>query len=67
MEAIIKAEHIEPKKEEVDAKIAEIAKQQNQETEAFTKTLNPSQMDYIVNMVVSESLVAYLKSVNRFE
>ncbi len=67
MEAIIKAEKIEPKQEDIDLKVKEIAQQQGQSEEDFRKSLNQSQLEYILNMVVSGALVDYLKKENIFE
>ena len=66
MDAIVKAENIDASDDEVEAKIAETAKDMNRDVEEFKKTLQPSQISYLKNQIISDKLLAFLKDNNKF-
>lgn len=61
---IIQAEKIEIKSEEIEIKIAEMAKDYNQSTDDFKKGLKKEQMDYIVNAILSDKFAEFIKNAN---
>ena len=64
MEAIIKAEKIKADKASIKAKIAEYAKQMNQDVKEFTEKLTAEQSSYIENEVITDKLLDFLKAEN---
>lgn len=63
-EQIVKEENIKADKEGVDAKIAEYAKQSGQDVAEFEAGLQPDQMAYFENQVITEKLLDLLKKEN---
>lgn len=64
MEQLIKAEDLKIEDNEIDAKIAEFAKDSNQSVEDFKKNLHKEQVDYIVNSIMNEKLLDFLAKEN---
>ena len=64
MEAIIKAEKMKADKTSVKAKIADYAKQMNQDVKEFTEKLTAEQSSYIENEVITDKLLDFLKAEN---
>lgn len=64
MEAIILAENIELKDEDMDAKFQELAEKAGKSVEDFKKEMKREQIDYLVNQIVSDKLMATLKELN---
>ena len=64
MEAIIKAEKIKADKTSVKAKIANYAKQMNQDEKEFASKLTPDQTAYFENEVITDKLLDFLKKEN---
>lgn len=64
MDEIIKKESIVADAEEVDKKIAEQASAMGKDAEEYKKTLNPDQLGYFENMVVSDKLFDFLTKNN---
>lgn len=63
-EEIVKAEKIKSTKKEVDAKIADYADKVHQTVEELTKQLQPQDMYYFENQVITEKLLNLLKKEN---
>jgi len=61
MEAIRKAEAIEPTEEEVAEQIAKQAEQMGQEVETFEKSLTDEQRSYLVDTAAIQKVVNFLK------
>jgi len=64
MEAIIKAEKIKSDKTSLKAKIAQYAKQMNQDEKEFASKLTPDQTAYFENEVITDKLLDFLKAEN---
>lgn len=64
MEAIIKAEELKADAKSVDAKIKQLAKEINQDYKEYKQTISEQHLDYIKNEVLSEKLIAFLKTEN---
>ena len=64
VEAIIKAEGFTATEEEIQAKIADQAKEVGKELEEYKKNMDPRQNEYIANSIVVEKLFAFLKENN---
>ncbi len=64
MEAIIKAEKIKADKKSVDKRIADFAKEMNRDAKEYKESLNPNQIAYFENEVVTDKLLEYLKKEN---
>ncbi len=62
LEAIRKAEGLEPNEEEVDAQIAKQAERMGQDVEAFKATLNDEQMSYMVDTAAIQKVCDLLKA-----
>ena len=62
LEAIRKAESIEPSEEEVAAQIAEQAKRMGQETEAFEKTLTDDQRKYLSDTAAVQKAIDMMRA-----
>ena len=67
MEQIVKTEDIKFEDAEIDAKLEEIAKSSGQSLDEFRKTIKKEQIDYVVNQILSEKLMAFLKTENAGE
>lgn len=65
LEAIIKAEKLFITDEEVDAKLSEMATQQNQNVEEFKKTINKNRLNYVKNDILMSKLISTLKAKNK--
>lgn len=63
-EEIVKAEKIKSTKKEVDAKIADYADKVHQTVEEVTKQLQPQDMYYFENQVITDKLIDLLKKEN---
>ncbi|MDD4833030.1 MAG: trigger factor, partial [Clostridia bacterium] len=64
MEAIIKAEELKADAKSVEAKIKQLAKEINQDYKEYKETISEQHLDYIKNEVLSEKLIAFLKTEN---
>ena len=64
LEKIIREENLDATEEEVEAKIAEMAKEQNKEVAEMKKMLNDQYMSYIKNEIVIKKLFDFLKGNN---
>ena len=64
MEAIIKAEKIKSDKTSLKAKIADYAKQMNQDVKDFTAKLTPDQTAYFENEVITDKMLDFLRAQN---
>ena len=64
IETIIKAEKFEVKPEEFDAKIAEMATKENQPVKEFEKTLTREKVDYVVNDLMVNKVLDFLRKEN---
>jgi len=64
MEALIKAEDLKIEDKEIDEKIEKFASDSSQTVEEFKKTLHKEQIDYIVNSIMNEKLLAFLVKEN---
>jgi len=64
MEAIIKAEKIKSDKTSLKAKIADYAKQMNQDVKEFTAKLTPDQTAYFENEVITDKMLDFLRAQN---
>jgi len=64
MEAIVKAENLTVEDKEIDAKLAEMAEKAGQDLETYKKKVKREQIDYVVNSLLSEKLLARLKELN---
>ena len=64
MEAIVKAEKMEVLQEEIDEKINKAAEEAHMSAEEFKKTVQREQIDYLVNQILSNKLIAFLKENN---
>ena len=64
MEQIVRAEDLKFSDEEIDDKLAKMAADSGKDLDDFRKTLRKEQIDYIVNQILSEKLMALLKSEN---
>lgn len=62
LEAIRKAEGIEPTEEEINAQIAEQAERMGQKVEDFEKTLNAEQRGYLADQAAVQKVVNLLKA-----
>ena len=60
LEAIAKAEGIEPTDEEIDNEIEKMAKQYNQEADKLKKSLRDSDMDYIKMGIINKKTLDFL-------
>lgn len=60
LEAIAKAEGIEPTDEEIDNEIEKMAKQYNQEADKLKKSLRESDMDYIKMGIINKKTLDFL-------
>lgn len=67
MEAIVKAENITADDKSVNDRIEELAKQMGKTAEELKGTIQPSDMDYIKNEVISKNVVEFLKKSNNIE
>lgn len=66
LEAIIKAEKLEVKPEDIDAKFEEIAKSANKSLEEYKKTVSERQVEYVANELIYTKLTDFLKANNTF-
>lgn len=66
LEAIRKAEGIEPTEEEVDAQVAEQAKRAGQEKEEYLKKLNDRQKEYLRDNAAIMKVIELMKSTATF-
>lgn len=64
IEKVIETEKIEATEEEVEAKVADMAKAQDKPVPDVKKNINARQMDYIKNEIVIKKLFDFLKSAN---
>ena len=64
MEAIVKAEKMEVLQEEIDEKINKAAEEAHMTADEFKKTVQREQIDYLVNQILSNKLIAFLKENN---
>lgn len=64
MEAIIKAENLMPTEDEINEKVADFAKGANKSAEEYRKQMHERQLNYIVNSIATDKLLAFLKSNN---
>ena len=64
MEALVKAEDLKIEDKEIDEKIEKFASDSSQTVEEFKKTLHKEQIDYIVNSIMNEKLLAFLVKEN---
>ncbi len=64
LEEIIKKENIEATKEEIDAKLEELAKHMGKKVAEVKKTMNANQESMIKNNIVSEKVIKLLKQLN---
>ena len=65
LEAIIKAENLFITDEEVDSKLAELAKNEHKELDEFKKTINQNRLNYVKNDILMSKLIAMLKEKNK--
>ncbi len=66
LEAIITAEKLEVTPEDIDAKLAEVAKSAGKELEEYKKTVSERQLDYIANDLIYGKLTAFLNANNTY-
>lgn len=66
LEEIIKAEDIKVSEAELDEEIAKIADNAKKSVKEYKKTIQPQQMRYIENDVLTRKLVEFLKTNNTF-
>lgn len=64
METLIKAENINIEDKDIDEKIEKFASDASQTVEEFKKSLHKEQIDYIVNSIMNEKLLAFLVKEN---
>jgi len=64
MEAIIKAEDIKADAKSVEAKLKQLAKEINQDYKEYKQTISEQHLDYIKNQVLTDKLIAFLKTEN---
>lgn len=64
MEALIKAEDLKIEDKDIEDKMAQLAQDSSQTVEEFKKTLHKEQIDYIVNAIMNEKLLAMLTKEN---
>ena len=64
MEEIVKTENIGIEDGEIDARIEKLAEESSRTVEEVKKTLNQEYVNYIVNSVLSEKLMNFLKAAN---
>ncbi|MEG1662847.1 MAG: trigger factor [Clostridia bacterium] len=64
MEAIVKAEDLKFEDAEIQAKIEKAATESGKSVDEFKKTMKKEQIDFIVNQILSEKLMALLKAEN---
>lgn len=67
IDAIVKKEKIEPTKEEMEEKIAELAKQAEQTVEQYKEHIKDRQFNYLYNEITTNKLFKFLKEANKFE
>ena len=66
LEKIIAQEKLEVTNEEIDARLAEVAKSAGKELDEYKKTVSERQIDYIANDLVYKKLIDFLKANNAF-
>lgn len=66
LEKIIAEEKIEVTAEDIDARLAESAKNMGKELEEYKKTVSERQIDYIANDLIYKKLIDFLKANNTF-
>ena len=66
LEKIITTEKIEVTAEEIDARLAESAKNMGKELDEYKKTVTERQIDYIANDLIYKKLIDFLKANNTF-
>ncbi len=66
LEAIIASEKLEVTAEDIDAKLAEVAKSAGKELEEYKKTVSERQLDYIANDLIYGKLTAFLNANNTY-
>lgn len=64
MEQIVRAEDLKFSDEEIDDKLAKMAADAGKDLDDYRKTLRKEQIDYIVNQILSDKLMALLKKEN---
>ncbi len=64
MEKIVKVEDLQFSDSEIDEKLAKAAEESGKSLEDFKKTLRKEQIDYLVNQILSDKLMATLKEAN---
>ena len=66
LEKIIAEEKIEVTPEDIDARLAESAKNMGKELDEYKKTVSERQIDYIANELIYKKLIDFLKANNTF-
>jgi trigger factor len=64
MEQIVRTEDLKFSDEEIDAKLSKMAADAGKDLDTYRKALRKEQIDYIVNQILSEKLMALLKKEN---
>ena len=64
MEAIVKAENMEVTEAEIEEKLTKAAEEGHMTLDEFKKTVQREQIDYLVNQILSNKLIAFLKENN---
>ena len=64
MEAIVKAENMEVTEAEIEEKLTKAAEEGHMSLDEFKKTVQREQIDYLVNQILSNKLIAFLKENN---
>ncbi len=64
MEQIVKVEDLKFADSEIDEKLAKAAEEAGKSLDDFKKTLRKEQIDYLVNQILSDKLMALLKEAN---
>ncbi|MBO5654930.1 MAG: hypothetical protein J6S32_02735, partial [Clostridia bacterium] len=64
MEQIVRTEDLKFSDEEIDAKLSKMASDAGKDLDTYRKALRKEQIDYIVNQILSDKLMALLKKEN---
>lgn len=67
LQEIVKAEKIEATKEDIDAKLAELAERMGKKPAELKKTMTADQESVIVNNIISEKVIKLLKELNNIK
>lgn len=67
LQEIIKAEKIEATKEEINAKLEELADRMGKKVSELKKTMNANQESIITNNIISEKVIKLLKELNNIK